>query len=209
MKESGSLGGILVVAGIALWFAGYFEENPPPGKLAIGKAYDPVSVLILQTQFRWATTVGVGLKLAGTILEIDYALSDGEKGRKIRSLSEREARDLRAGDKIKLTDADGVEREFILEEVSPSVPRIEGACVSYSLASGQLRHMDESQAFRVVQKIEQIPGIPYWYRPIAPNLWEVRYGPLSMEQADWCSTRGEAIRVANELRSLGFYATIK
>ena len=51
---------------LALWYFGS-SETSVPSKEKAAKVLPPLGELLVQTQFKWAQTVGVGLRLAGLL----------------------------------------------------------------------------------------------------------------------------------------------
>jgi len=187
--EKGSLGGIILVGILAYWFLGCGEENAPTrGKAA--KILPPLGELIIQTKLNWAKTVGLGLKLTGLVLEIEYHLADGEKGRRTHDLSEEISRKLKPGDKIILRDEDGVERECVLMEIKKRDTPVPGKLffVRFQLDRSESRILNEKACARLVGRLMGMPGIPFGARPVLYNRFEVRYGPLPFPRKQYFRT---------------------
>lgn len=204
------LGGVLFVVCLVYWFVGCGEEHAAD-RARVSKVLPPVAELVIESKLKWAKTIAAGLKTAGWAMEIEYILSDGEKGRATYPIDETKRRSLKSGDKIRIRDIDGIEKEFTLTEVThvekPAPPR-KKVFVRFHLDHIEGRTIPEPAALKLVERVKSIPGIPYWVRPAAGTKLEVTYGPLLPPQDRFFDTFSEAQSHAKDLRAAGFSATI-
>jgi hypothetical protein len=203
-----SWGGILLVAGLAYWYVSSTESDRAR-KADIGGALSPVGDVVIETKFKWARTVGHGLKLAGRILEIEYLFADGGRARTTHSLSDGAAKRLKPGDRIVLRDADGFEKECRLDAVEPSSSSPpEQIVVRYSLLTAQTKRLFHADAMRLGGILARTPGVPYWVNLAGPNMYDVTYGPLPFSFDVAFQRFEDASAFANDLRAAAFNVTV-